>query len=149
MSVVSGLALQLGCFLCSQVFQLLRPCKSVRPKKEDRHDVEKWLWATLVNVLLLVVLHPCVVSAGQLAGRQLLRCKFPSIWRQLLDLQLLSSINKLTWQLRHGAALLQPCGDCHYVLSEYGKSRMWIPLVSEPKFHDKTGYSGCFKVCPL
>ncbi len=70
--VVRWLALQLGCLLCSQMLQLLRPCKCVGPEEQDRHYIKERFWAALVNVLGLVVVHPLVVSSRYLAGRQLL-----------------------------------------------------------------------------
>lgn len=90
------------------MLQLLRPGKSIRAEEENRYDIKERLWATLVDIFLLVILHPRIVSAGQLGGCQLLRCKLLSIWWQLLDLQLLGTLDELAWQLRHAAAALGP-----------------------------------------
>ena len=57
---------------CPQMLQLLRPCKRVGPKEQDRHNIEERFWAALVNVLGLVVVHPAVESSRYLPGRQLL-----------------------------------------------------------------------------
>ncbi len=53
------------------MLQLLRPCKRVGPKEQDRHYIEERFWAALVNVLGLVIVHPTVESSRYLAGRQL------------------------------------------------------------------------------